>query len=247
MNESIIAQKKLGLYCKNGLHEPTTSIQENTFQYRRLVINVVKNTLSNAYPLTVQLLGENQFDHAAHFFFENHTCQEHQVWKLPYEFYTFYKTSEFPFEHQYPFLSELLLFEWLEIDVFMMKNEVSLPFKPHGDVKQDKFVINPELKIQVLHYPIHEKIAHEITEKDYGNYFISIHRNPVDFQVYFNEISYQHAQILMQLYEEPKTFTELQPVILEIEPDKAKANKYLIEFIEFAFKNQLILGFLKEQ
>lgn len=247
MNESQLAQKQLGFYCKTGTQQPKTSIQDNTFHYRRLVINVVKNTLSNAYPLTVKLLGKDIFDSAVHFFFENHNCKENQVWKLPLEFYQFYSENDFPFEHNYPFLNELLLFEWLEIEVFMMPNEEILPFTTSGNIELDKLVINPELKIQVLHYPIHEKVANTISSDDYGNYFISVHRNQNDFQVYFNEISYQHAQILMQLYEQPKSFYDVLPIILEVESDEQIAKQYLTDFIHFAFENQLLLGYALAQ
>lgn len=247
MNKTELAQKQLGLYCKSGQNEPTTSIQENTFHYRRLVTNVVKNTLSNAYPLTFKLLGKSQFEKAVQFFFETHACKENQVWKLPLEFYQFYSANNFPFEHNYPFLVELLLFEWLEIEVFMMPNEKIAPFKKQGNIETDSFISNPELRIQVLHYPLHEKVAQTITDEDYGNYFISVHRNQEDYQVYFNEISYQHAQILLQLYEQPCSIQSLLPIILEIEKDEQKAKDYLVEFIHFAFENQLILGFAVEQ
>lgn len=243
MNESQLAQKQLGLYCKTGKHEPITSIQENTFHYRRLVFNVVKNTLSNAYPLTVKLLGKETFASAVHFFFENHNCKENQVWKLPFEFYQFFIKNDFPFEHNYPFLEELLLFEWLEIEIFMMPNEEISPFTTQGNIEKDKFIINPELKIQVLHYPLHEKVASSISDKDYGNYFVSVHRNQNDFQVYFNEISYQHTQVLIQLYEQPKSLNDLLPIILEIEPNEQTAKNYLVDFINFSFENQLLLGY----
>jgi hypothetical protein len=65
--------------------------------------------------------------------------------------------NPFPFKKQFPFLLELLQFEWLEIEVFMMEDADIPRFVPESTSKQKILVGNPEIKILGLQYPIHTK------------------------------------------------------------------------------------------
>jgi len=86
-NKTFALQTDLGLYCRTGINQPKTSIQEHTFHYRRLVYNAVKDTLKTAYPLTRKLIGKERWKKSVAHFFENHKCETPQIWKLPVEFF----------------------------------------------------------------------------------------------------------------------------------------------------------------
>ncbi len=55
------AQNQLGEYCRTGVNQNIPGVIENRLHhYRRLVFNVVKNTMHQAYPLMLQVLGEKE-------------------------------------------------------------------------------------------------------------------------------------------------------------------------------------------
>ena len=140
MNESTDLQKELGLYCRTGKAEPQTSIQENTYQYRRLVYNIIEGTILRAFPLTKKLLGEDNLITCIDHFFSSYKCQSTEVWKLPFEFYEYYSENEWPIKFEFPFLKELLYYEWLEIEIFMMEDLAISNYKEVGEYERDSFV-----------------------------------------------------------------------------------------------------------
>jgi len=241
--ETFVLQQDLGLYCRTGIDEPETSNQNNTYQYRRIVFNVVKDTLKTAFPIARNFVGKKKWKKMVKHFFSNHKCQTPQVWKLPLEFCEFYTENSFPFEKKYIFLLELLQFEWLEIDVFMMEDEDVPPFVLNPTPTQKKIVGNPEIKILSLSYPVHLKKAKNITEQDLGQYFVTIHRDLNDKQVYFNDLSYPFIEMLVAVNEGPTTVNDFEIIYSKYETDKIIIRQTVEEFIEFAKQNQILLGF----
>ena len=119
-------QSKLAQYCRNG--KPVAipgTIETRLPHYRRLVFNVVKDSLEAAYPIAHSFINEKDWREMAYRFFSEHNCQTPQVWKLPFEFYEFATAGDFANKYNIPFLNDLLYFEWLEIEVYMMED---LPF-----------------------------------------------------------------------------------------------------------------------
>jgi len=252
MNKTHALQTDLGLYCRTGINEPETTIQENTFHYRRLVFNVIKDSLKTAFPITRTLIGKKRWKKMVKHFFENHACQTAQIWKLPFEFYEFYslndpsdseQAKQFPFKKDFLFIKELLYFEWLEIEVFMMEDLPINFFKMEGDLKKDILIPNPEIKILPLEYPIHVKKTREITAQDKGQYFVTLHRDYYDKQVKFNDFSYPFIEMLLLINEQETTFSDLNALFSKYETDTVKNEQSTAEFISFALQNNLILGF----
>lgn len=242
-NKSMALQIDMALYCRTGVNVPETTIQENTAEYRRMIFNVIKNTLKTAYPLTVQFIGKKRWKKAVHHFFENHSCKTPQVWKLPLEFYEFYIQNPFPFKKEYPQLLELLLFEWIEIEVFMMEDLPIHPFQVNNNSDKDILVPNPEIKIVPLHYPVHLKKTKTITVSDKSQYFVSVHRDYYSKEVKFNDLSYPFVVMLLKINEEKTSLSDLENIYKNYEPDAQKAHQTIQNFIQFSVQNNLILGY----
>lgn len=193
--------------------------------------------------MTRALIGKKRWKKSVKHFFENHSCQTAQIWKLPFEFYGFYLQNELPFKKDFLFINELLHFEWLEIEVFMMEDLPINFFKMEGDLKKDILIPNPEIKILPLEYPIHVKKTREITAKDKGQYFVTLHRDYYDKQVKFNDFSYPFIEMLLLINEQETTFSDLNALFSKYETDTVKSEQSTAEFISFALQNNLILGF----
>ena len=242
-NKTFALQTDLGLYCRTGINQPKTSIQEHTFHYRRLVYNVIKDTLKTAYPITRKLIGKKRWKKSVAHFFENHKCETPQIWKLPIEFCDYYNENQFPFKKEFPFIKELLQYEWLEIEVFMMEDLPIEKFKIETSSKEEIFIPNPEIKILPLQYPIHIKKIKQITETDKGQYFVSIHRDYNTKQVKFNDLPYPIVEMLVKINEEETTIVDLKTIFSKYESDTTKIEIVIGDFIAFAFQNNLILGY----
>ncbi|PDS23827.1 HvfC/BufC N-terminal domain-containing protein [Flavobacterium branchiophilum] len=244
-SHSFSLQMDLGNYCRTGVNQPETSIQEHTFQYRRLVFNVVKDTLKNAFPLTRKHVGKKRWKKMVSYFFENHQCQTPQVWKLPQEFCDYYEKNPLPFKKEFDFIQELLQYEWLEIEVFMMEDLPFEAFKTKSNSNQDIVVPNPEIRILPLSFPIHQKKIKKITKADKGQYFVAIHRNFETKQVSFHDLSYPVVALLLALHEKDTTTNDLIQTFTEYEKDIEKATTFVKDFIAFAQSKSMILGYKK--
>lgn len=236
-------QVQLGTYCKTGENEPDTSIQEHTYQYRRLITNVFKNSLKSAFPITRHLLLDEEWDEMVDHFIVNHECSTPQVWKMPFEFYEYFSISDYPLTKTHPFLLDLLLFEWMEIEVYSMPDEFIPEFTTNGNKEKDVFIVNPELKVQVLKYPFHKKPIKDITEADEGQYIVTIHRDYYTKKVMFNEVSYAFMEMLFEALDNEMRFDDLVQFLHQFEPDECKRIEAVHIFADFMLKQNLVLGY----
>lgn len=242
-SHSFSLQMDLGNYCRTGVNEPETSIQEHTFQYRRLVFNVVKDSLKNAFPLTRKYIGKKRWKKMVSDFFENHKCQTPQVWKLPQEFCDYYEKNPLPFKKEFDFIQELLQYEWLEIEVFMMEDLPFDAFKTNPNSNQNIVVPNPEIRILPLSFPIHQKKIKKITKADKGQYFVAIHRNFETKQVQFNDLSYPFVEMLMAFHEKETSIAEGIEILKKYSQDLAEATEMADEILKFSLETNLIFGY----
>jgi len=165
---------------------------------------------------------------------------------MPFEFYQYILSSENELLNKFPFLEELLLFEWTEIEIHMMEDkafpEVSVP----GDFENDVIAFNPEFKILQMKYPVHLKNPNEITETDEGAYSVVIFRQPETGNVQFIDVSYFFYLLIIKMMNEQKPLTDL---LGEAEQTFGVERSILltntIPFLEELQQNKFIIGFKK--
>lgn len=238
-------QSRLADYCRTGELTLTTEVnQKHVRHYRRLVYNIIDDILESAFPVFFDHASDELWDGMVHEFFSRHNCQTPQVWKLPGEFYEFACKENWKEKHQIPFLEDLLLFEWIEMDIHTMKDEEFPQYRIEGDFKKDVIALNPEYRIVSTTYPVHTMAPAQLTEQTKGQYFILIFRQPETGSVQFLDISVLHA-LTIEKIEEGKSLPEL---IEELHamlnfPDKKEAEKHLLLFLSDLQKKGFMLGF----
>ncbi|REJ82936.1 MAG: DUF2063 domain-containing protein [Bacteroidetes bacterium] len=241
-------QSQLADYCRTGINSlPEDAVHpEHVKHYRRLVYNVIEDSLSSAYPLTRKLLGQESWDQIVHEFFRSHKCRSAQVWKMPGEFYEYISEINSTLKEEYPILTDLLLFEWMEIVVFMME-DIKVDYAEEGSYSEDRLVLNPEIRIIGLNYPVHLKNASKITAGDKAQYYVLVFRNPENHKVQFMNITALHVKLLEYMTEKPRGFSEmaayLRSVLAPANSDNIHAE--LEQFIYKSVEKKLILGFSK--
>jgi hypothetical protein len=207
-------------------------------------MNVIDDMLQDAYPLTHDLLSAKEWKNIVNYFFANHPCQSPQVWYMPKEFYQFIVESKHPLLSKYSFLEELLLFEWTEVEIFMMEDR-PVECSSEGDLRFSRLVLNPEHQLFNFSYPVHKKKPKHITLSDKGDYYLIAHRNKSG-EVIFTDSSLAYIRLIEYLSEAHLSLNELYLLFeKEYQIVLGKADKEnIMEFFKNALQNELIAGFI---
>jgi hypothetical protein len=240
-------QSKLADYCRTGKLTLTTEVnQKHVHHYRRLVYNIIDDMLQSAFPIFYEYADTEIWDEIVNTFFSTHACQTPHVWKVPGEFYQYTCDKNLKEKHNIPFLEDLLLFEWIELDIHTMKDEEFPAYKVKGNWSDDVLVVNPEYRILSVKYPVHTTAPINIDVNAPGQYFILIYREPKKGSVQFLDISILYA-LTIEKIEEEKTLTEIVDELQSIFsfPDKVFALEQIINFCKDLQQKDFVLGFKK--
>jgi len=245
--ETYRQQSNFAHYCRTGEFLPIKGVDEKrVHHYSRLVFNVIDDTLRSAFPLTVDLFSEEEWETTTRRFFASHRCNSYSVWKMPFEFYQYIISSEDELINKFPFLDELLLFEWTEIEIHMMEDKMFPEISFTGDFENDVIAFNPEFKILQMKYPVHLKNPNEITETDEGVFSVLIFRQPETGNVQFTDISYFFYRLIQKIMNEQKPLADF---IGEAEQTFGVERSILltntIPFLMELQQNKFIIGFKK--
>lgn len=238
-------QSQVATYCRTGELKPIVGAREDRLpNYRRLIFNVINDTLVQAYPITYEILSEEEWYSFVNDYFINYNAQSPQIWKMPFEFYLFAKENNYNEKLDKAFLTDLLYFEWMEIEVHTMPDNENINVNAEGDMFKDKLIINPEHKLIQLTYPVHLKAWNEL-EDNAGEYYVLIYREQETGLVKFIDLS----PFLALFFEQLKTSGESTEVILQElfnQIDKNQTDiivKNVLGFLKYINELGLILGF----
>lgn len=241
-------QSALANYCRTGTLEDIPGINvENIGHYRRMVFNVIDDMLQSAFPLSHKLLKAREWEMLTRNFFSSHACQSPQVWYMPKEFYDYLEQTRPEILDKYPVLLELVLFEWLEVELFMMEDH-KVDYKINGNHNQDVIVLNPEIHFQHFKFPVHLKKAKKITAADEGDYYLCVHRVPESGDVSFTDLSPAFVRLLQILSQRPQTAAALiDDLCTELQIEQTnEITAMCLDFIHMALESRLIIGFKKD-
>ncbi len=243
-----LQQSLLAAYTRggdDGIISKLSRVKEKGIRYyRHLVFNIVSDGVSNAYPIMTDFFGEEKMKELVHDFFSNQKCQNFQVWAMPKEFKDYLLQYKKDMMERYPFIPDLLLFEWMEIEMFMMPDEVMPDYEKEGNILKDNLVLNPEIQILFFHYPVHAKHPIKISEQDKGEYFVLMHRQPENKDIIFTNLNLAVVKIIEALYHEPLCIDEIQKLF---SPTSLEQKEEIKQFIREALRSGSIIGFQKNK
>jgi len=238
-------QNNFASFCKTNVLKPIDHLTKNRIHYyRRLIRGVIDDSLRSAYPLTENLLTIEEWDFVVDEFIAKHKSQSPQIWQMPFEFYQFISENDFAIKVNYPHLTDLLLFEWKEIEIYMMEDKnddlknLSQNFK-----NESRIILNREYEIVQLSFPVHTKQSSNITSVDKGIYYVLMFR--ADDKVQFFDLS---SIFVWLVYEIEESNSTVEGLIKTLSGSNDKINDELIreniyKFIEAMHSKGFILGF----
>jgi len=194
-DETYEQQAALASYCRDGhLPKLDATIPDNLNQYRRLVFNIISDALGTSYPISAKKVGADDWEQLVDDFFSNYPCSSAQIWSMPYELITYLESDEHPIKLKFPWLMELLHFEWLEVEIFCDEDE-EVHAEKSTEVLNEKLVINPTLRLEHFTFPVHKAIE----LKEQGDYYLLAYRSSENDKVYFEEITGFLALVIHQI------------------------------------------------
>jgi hypothetical protein len=207
--ETYNQQSKLTQYCRDGNEVAILGTKpERLPNYRRLVFNVVKDALETTYPISYKYIETEIWDEMVYNFFSLHKCQDPQVWRMPEEFYLFCKSEKYSEIYQLPFLNDLLNFEWLEVEIYMMEDIPYPDFIDSENWLNKNIAVNPEHRIIKLEYPVHLEKPFEAANKK-GDYFLLLYRQKETGRVQFTNLSVLFTFLLENIIPGEKTLEQI--------------------------------------
>jgi hypothetical protein len=246
--ETIRIQEQFGAYCRTGLDPDLPGLTPGRIKhYRRLISNVVHDTLQRAFPITLAAVDDETWEGLVEDFLSSGLPKTPQVWKLPLEFYYYHAGRESGEKLDLPFLDDLLYFEWMEIEIHTMPDRASPEFQNKGNLFTDRLVFNPEYEIVHLEYPVHIRPVREAIAMK-GEYFVLIYRVPESGEVQFLDLSGLHVYIITRLQQEKVRLQEIKNEIGRVAG--IESGKYLedalSDFLGDLLERKMILGFQKQ-
>lgn len=244
--ETEAIQKTLATYCRTGIMpEVIPARKERLHHYRRLVYNIIWDTLKTAYPLTFKALEREAWDSLINDFFINHPASDPQVWKMPKELLAYVDKSDYSKKLNKPYLSELLEFEWMEIELYSKANEQIPKHSKTSDIFYSVPVLNPYLVTREYQYPVYKFVGDELTSHK-GQYHVLIFRSEQDYKVHFIELN-PFTYLLLLVMEEHKGLTLEKHLTEACKLMGIEANASIVEaslkFFTKLLSKGVILGF----
>lgn len=232
-----------GQFCRTGKLESEIPglTPGRLHHYRRLVFNVVLDTLTSAYPLSHRLLGDEEWEELVETFFSEHPCQNHQVMRMPEELTQFELPEKWV--EKYPQLPTLLYFEWKELEYYLMEDKLQPDFSESGNPLQNRWAINAEHEVLSLAYPVHKIPAKEITPKHKSSYNCLVWRNPSTGNIHFFDLSQLWINWLLALSAGHSPTEIIEAWESQFALEKSQVEVQVEKLFEAWRKNGFVLGF----
>ncbi len=246
-NYTELQQQNFSSYCKSGILNPVEGLTPGRINhYRRLVYNNIDDAMRSAFPLTENLISNAEWDYLVDLFISGNNHNTPFIWRLPFEFYSFIESENIYLKEKYPFLTELLYFEWKEVELFLIEDKSPPLFTKDGLIESDILIISPEYEIMQFNYPVHIKTADTISDIDKGNYFVLMFRA-------FDKVNFMDISPLLAsaVTTAAKVETSLQQLAFEAstEFEQIDYKTFLSNFVSFFTtlqKKGFLLGFKNE-
>ena len=187
---STAAMKALAEGCRAMKESASASTVQSP--YRELVRNSIIEAIERAYPIAHALLSckSDDWNILMDRFLSERQLRHPQLWRMPSELCEYVELTPGMFP-QYPFLLDLLRFEWMEIEVFMAPDPEAAPCPPH------LLRLNSTRRVLALQYPVFDPAKFGTWQS--GTFFLLCLRNLKSDEVSYSEVSSSTARILQRL------------------------------------------------
>lgn len=214
--------------------------------YSEAIYNNVEETLTFAYPITLALLTNKEWQKLTKDFFAYHPCRTPIFREMPKELMLFAKEKRYDLIFNRPYLLDLLEFEWVEIEIYNMKDLPIEPFLLGKELLDHPLYFNPEQRLLDFSYPVFKNFK-ELASSSKGNYPLLCFRHAETKQVHFIQLSLFFAATITLMQQE---VIDARKALLITADAFRIANKQRAldsgkHFFSDLFRSGAILGFIQ--
>lgn len=201
-------QRSFAAYARSAESErvPIELPTKQSQVYAELLFNNVCSFIDRCFPVAKTLFPQVEWRECCRSFYKNWPSYTPYFNEIPYEFVKFIASQQ-SYKTTYPWLSQLLHYEWLELQVqtdpAQPLTEVSVA-QPTTQLSHIKIHCNPTLQIAQYDWPVHRIYAGHIPAAQLT--FLLVFRDGQD-QVKFVEANAITAALISFLQQNPTTLT----------------------------------------
>ncbi len=183
-----------GQVCRN----PDFNAEGRFKSYRNLVKNGFLEVLQNLNPVANEILSQEEWETLYWDFVQKAPPRSSILRELPKEFAQYLKNDSHPFAKKYPFLADLIEYEYLEVAVRYAPN-------PPDKVQAGLLYLNPAHALGHYQWPVHfiDQENSKPEKLPQGNYYLFLWRKRQDYEVKFMEVNPLVASLITLLKENP--------------------------------------------
>lgn len=162
--------------------------------YRELFFNNIKGFLSNGFPVTASLFEEQEWNYIARQFFINHDCRSPYFIDISKEYVEYLANEVAAEDYPFPFMAELVHYEWLELDVSARKSEKLKLWDGASAIQS--FAFSPAAELVSYTWPVHQISPDFIPDEplEQPNFYVVYRRE--DFDVNFTQVNQVTAHLI---------------------------------------------------
>ena len=167
--------------------------------YRELVFEGMLDVLQSICPVARGILSDEEWKQILWYFLKNSPPKSVVIRQLPYEASKYLRSQEHPFSEKYPWLGELMEYEYLEVKVrFAPEDEGRTP---PGTLR-----LNPAHALGEYTWPVHfiSEERYDPQELPRSDFFLFLWREPKELDVKFMEINPLVAALIHRLKQGPQ-------------------------------------------
>ena len=143
---------------RDPLHAPLPEqVPERRMRaYEELVFNNIQGFLLACYPISRNLVPDEQWNRIVRSFVIEHRCTSPLFREIPKEFLDWLEGKFDEFFPELPFLQEFMHYEWLELAVTISPQEIDpRQIDTEGDYINHPPLLNPSAQLACYSYPVH--------------------------------------------------------------------------------------------
>jgi len=165
--------------------------------YRELFFNNLRSLLANMFPVLKKLHSTDKWNGFIRQFMRQHRAQTPYFLQLPQEFLSFLQDEYEPADDDFPFLTELAHYEYIELALSISEEENDLTgVDPEGDVLENTPVKSELAWVYGYTFPVHRISTDYLpTEPAEEPVYLAVYRR-ADDSVGFLELNPLTAQLL---------------------------------------------------
>lgn len=214
-NETENIQHLLADHCKSKTDLPIPGAKQSRLHhYKRLIYNIIDDAIESAYPIARSILSDQQWGEMIGDFVTEHNCQHPQLFRMPEEVIEFAIEKDYATKFNLPHLIDVLQFEWAEVEIHSMKDEIIPEIKPLNDLLNSTLQFSPYCQLLALEYPVHQLNKIDVPNAK-GEYFMLVYREE-NGTVQYLELTALTHYLLVQLSSGESTLKSvLDPLLTE--------------------------------